>query len=166
MKILLTQYSAYNLWANQQFIDFIEKQPVEIQNQKVENSFPSLCLTLLHMWDAESIWWQRIKLSESIQRPSDTFSGSFSQVSQGLKMQSKQWHDWILGSHEHMFDHEFIYYTSKKEKYKQPVCQVLLHIFNHATYHRGQLVTMLRQLEVGNIPTTDFAFWSRKKSII
>ena len=166
MKILLTQYSAYNLWANQQFIDCIEKQPEAVQNEKIVSSFPSLCATFLHMWDAESIWWQRIKLAEIIERPSDSFSGSFSEVAQGLKVQSKQWHDWILGAQEHMFDHEFIYYTSKKEKYKQSVCQVLLHIFNHATYHRGQLVTMLRQLEIANIPETDFALWARKKSII
>lgn len=166
MKILITQYSAYNLWANQQIIDCIDKQPEEVQNKKVVSSFPSLCTTVLHMWDAESIWWQRLKLAEIIERPSDSFKGSFSEVAQGLKTQSKVWHEWTLAAQPHMFDHEFIYFTSKKEKYKQSVSQVLLHVFNHATYHRGQLVAMLRQLEITNIPQTDFALWSRKKSII
>lgn len=166
MKILLTQYSAYNVWANQQFIDCIEKLPREVQHQKIESSFPSLYATLLHMWDAESIWWQRIKLAEIIECPSENFSGSFTQVAQGLLAQSKQWHEWISAAQEHMFDHEFIYFTSKKEKYKQSVSQVLVHIFNHATYHRSQLVTIMRQLKIANIPATDFALWARKKSII
>jgi uncharacterized damage-inducible protein DinB len=40
---------------------------------------------------------------------------------------------------------------------------MLLHLFNHNTYHRGQLVTMLRQLGMDKIPATDFIVWSRKK---
>jgi len=47
--------------------------------------------------------------------------------------------------------------------YKQPVCQMILHVFNHGTYHRGQLVNMLRQLGIEKIPQTDFIVWSRKK---
>jgi uncharacterized damage-inducible protein DinB len=43
------------------------------------------------------------------------------------------------------------------------VYQILLHLANHNTYHRGQLVNMLRQLGVEKIPQTDFVVWSRKK---
>ena len=163
MKILLTQFSAYHLWANQQVLDSIQTLPQALKEQKIVSSFEGLVPTLLHLWDAESIWWQRMKLQEQIVRPSEGFSGSFEDLAAGLMAQSKQWHEWIMAAQEHMLDHEFIYYNSKKEKFKQAVYQVLLHIFNHATYHRGQLVTMLRQLEVGNIPNTDFIAWSRKK---
>jgi len=163
MKILLTQFSAYHLWANQQLLDCIQPLPQPLKEQNVASSYGSLQRTLLHMWDAESIWWQRMKLQEQIVRPSDGFSGSFEDMAAALMAQSKQWHQWILDAQPHMLDHEFIYYNSKKEKFKQAVYQVLMHLFNHATYHRGQLVTMLRGLEVGNIPATDFIVWSRKK---
>jgi uncharacterized damage-inducible protein DinB len=36
-------------------------------------------------------------------------------------------------------------------------------VFNHATYHRGQLVTMLRQIGAEKIPATDFAAFVRLK---
>lgn len=166
MKILLTQYSTYHQWANQLIIDTIEKLPASLQEQEVESSFKSLKATLLHMWDAEVIWWQRMKLLEIITPPSTEFSGSCTDIAKGLMQQSKQWHDWILNASEHMFEHEFIYFNSKREKFKQAVYQMLLHLFNHGTYHRGQIVTMLRQLEVDNIPPTDFIVWSRKRSII
>jgi uncharacterized damage-inducible protein DinB len=45
-------------------------------------------------------------------------------------------------------------------QYKQPIWQMLLHVFNHATYHRGQVVNMLRQLGVDKIPSTDFSTWA------
>ncbi|HZI00589.1 MAG TPA: DinB family protein [Flavisolibacter sp.] len=166
MKILLTQYASYHLWANQQLIETIVKQPKEVQELNVSSSFTSLKETLLHMWDAESIWWQRIKLQETITRPSESFTGSCADITTKLMHQSRQWQEWILHANEHMLEHEFIYYNTRKEKFKQATFQVLLHLFNHGTYHRGQLVNILRQLEVGNIPATDFIIWSRKKSII
>ena len=59
-------------------------------------------------------------------------------------------------------------YTNRKgEEWTYPVGQILRHVANHATHHRGQLTTMLRQL--GHVPpTTDFlvfvdlgAAWAR-----
>jgi len=166
MKILLTQYASYHLWANQQLFETILKQPRELQELKVSSSFPSLKDTLLHMWDAESIWWQRLKLQENIVPPSQSFTGNCEDIAKGMTQQSRQWQEWILHSNDYMFEHEFIYFNSRKEKFKQATFQMLLHLFNHATYHRGQLVNILRQLEVTNIPQTDFIVWSRKKSII
>ncbi len=115
------------------------------------------------MLDAESIWWQRMKLQEKIDRPSDTFTGNMQVLSQQLQQQNRSWQDWVAGANEHALQHEFIYYNSRKERFKQPVYQMLLHMFNHGTYHRGQLVTMLRELGVEKIPATDFIVWSRRK---
>ncbi|HEY0752060.1 MAG TPA: DinB family protein [Chitinophagaceae bacterium] len=166
MKIILSQYAAYHQWANQLIIDRIQKLPSELHDKKVPGSFPGLQATLLHIWDAESIWWQRMKLQENIIVPSANFTGGINEISKSLMFQSRQWQEWISNAQEHMFDHEFIYYNTKKEKFKQSVYQVILHVFNHGTYHRGQLVNILRQLDVDAIPQTDFIIWSRKKSII
>lgn len=161
MKTLLTQFAAYNLWANGVVAASIQELPPEVQTKEVVSSFPSLRATLLHMWDAENIWWQRMKLQEQIVRPSDSFTGDTSAVIKELLEQSKQWADWVQAAQEHRLEHEFIYRNSKREKFKQPVWQVLLHLFNHDTYHRGQLITMLRQLNSTKIPNTDFIAWSR-----
>ncbi len=53
------------------------------------------------------------------------------------------------------------YRNLKGDQFSQPVYQVLHHIFNHSTYHRGQLVTMLRQVGLEKIPSTDFIAWAR-----
>jgi uncharacterized damage-inducible protein DinB len=161
MKTLLAQFAAYNLWANGVLTACILELPPDVQTKEIVSSFPSLQATLLHMLDAESIWWQRMKLQEQIVRPSTTFSGNTQELSKELLEQSKQWNDWVQAAQEHMLEHEFIYHTSKREKFKQPVWQVLLHLFNHGTYHRGQLITMLRQSGVTKLPNTDFIAWSR-----
>ncbi len=163
MKELLRQYAAYNTWANQKLGELIITVPEELQKQELPSSFISLHLTILHMLDAESIWWQRMKLQEVILRPSDNFSGTTVEAIQALLNQNKMWEDWLQSATEMALDHVFSYHNTKRELFKQPMYQVLLHIMNHGTYHRGQLVNMLRQLGQQKIPTTDFIAWTRKK---
>jgi len=163
MKELLQQLTTYNAWANGLILECIQQLPEDKLTATLPSSFGSLQGTLLHMWDAESMWWQRMKLQERVTRPSDGFDGSIKEVAAGLQGQERLWSEWVAGAQEHMFQHEFFYQNSRKERFKQPVYQILLHLANHNTYHRGQLVNMLRQLGVEKIPQTDFVVWSRKK---
>jgi len=163
MKELLQQFSAYHLWANNLLFQRILLLPDETVKAEVVSSFNSLYKTILHQWDAESIWWQRMKLEDQVVVPGLTFTGSTGEAVAALQTQSNQWHTWLLATLEYQLSHEFIYRNSKKEQFKQPVYQVLQHLFNHGTYHRGQLVTMLRQLKVDKIPATDFIVWSHKR---
>jgi uncharacterized damage-inducible protein DinB len=163
MKELLKQYAAYSIWASQKIMDILVSLPADQQLALLPSSFTSLYKTVLHMWDAESIWWQRMKLHERIIRPSDNFKGSMKDVSDGLINQSKQWEDWIASASELSIEHVFQYQTTEGQQFKQPVWQMLLHVFNHGSYHRGQLINMLRQLGVEKLPATDFIIWSRSK---
>jgi len=162
MKEILIQLSAYHIWANQLLLNTIEQLPEEKQKQEVSSSFNSLYKTVLHMWSAESIWWQRMKLLERINIPAETFNGDMKELAMSLLQQDRQWNEWISNAQEHHLEHVFQYQNLKGEQFKQPIYQMLLHLFNHGTYHRGQLVTILRQLGVEKIPATDFIVWSRK----
>jgi uncharacterized damage-inducible protein DinB len=163
MKELLRQFAMYNIWANQKIAELILSLPEEKQKQELPSSFKSLYSTVLHMWDAESIWWQRMKLHERIIVPSENFKGTMQDVSNGLLQQNHQWLDWVNNATDIALEHVFQYQNTKKEQFKQPIYQMILHVFNHGTYHRGQLINMLRQLGIEKLPQTDFIVWSRKK---
>ena len=164
MKELLQQYASYHLWANGLLLDAVDQLPAGQQHRELASSFNSFYKTILHIWDAESVWWQRMKLQERISLPSELFAGTVKDLIGSLLQQNMQWQDWISNAQEHMLQHEFIYQNSKKESFKQPVYQMLLHLFNHGTYHRGQIVSMLRQVGVEKIPQTDFIVWSRTEA--
>ena len=164
MKLLLQQLASYNTWANQKLTEYISTLPEELQAKEVVSSFPSLHLTLLHMWSAENVWWQRLKLQENITYHMNYFTGSTHDVIQHLLQQNKMWEDWINNSSEMSIEHVFKYHNTKREPFKQPTYQMLIHVFNHGSYHRGQLVTMLRQLGQTKIPQTDFIVWIRNSS--
>lgn len=163
MKELLKQYAAYNKWASQKIIELILTLPEEKQIAEVPSSFHSLYKTILHMWDAESIWWQRMKMHERIVIPSENFTGTMKDVANGLLHQSAQWEEWVSNASELSLEHVFQYQNTKREVFKMPVYQMVHHVFNHGTYHRGQLINMLRQLGVNKLPQTDFSVWSLKK---
>jgi uncharacterized damage-inducible protein DinB len=163
MKELLSQLAVYNIWANHKLLEIVLALPEEKQKQDLPSSFKSLYATVFHMWDAESVWWQRMKMHERIIRPSDNFNSSMKDVANGLMQQNQQWEEWVRTATEPMLDHVFQYYNQQKESFKQPIFQMLLHVFNHGTYHRGQLVNMLRQIGIEKIPQTDFIVWSRRK---
>ena len=163
MKELLQQYAAYNVWANQRLIDCVLLLPEDSHVKEISSSFSSLHATLMHLWDAESIWWQRMKMHEVVTAPSRNFQGATRDVASALLHQGRLWESWIDGASVAAIEHVFHYQNTKREQFKQPIYQMLLHLFNHGTYHRGQLVTLLRQLGVENIPATDFIVWSRRK---
>jgi uncharacterized damage-inducible protein DinB len=163
MKQLLQQYAAYNIWANKIITDRIAQLQEDLIYKETASSFSSIYKTVVHLMDVESLWWQRLKLAEHPVWPGKTFDGNFETLSRELIFLSKQWNDWVSNATEINFTHVFAYHNSKKEYFKQPVYEMLLHLFNHQTFHRGQLVTMMRQNGIEKIPATDFIVFSRKK---
>jgi uncharacterized damage-inducible protein DinB len=164
MKELLAQYAEYNIWANNRIIDVLLKLEHGSLDQEIPSSFSSLRATVYHTWGAENIWLQRLQLVEYPAWVATDFAGTFAEacadwqrVSGAIKQfVDKQYDDKAL-------THVLQYYDLKKNSHKTPVFQVLQHVFNHSTYHRGQLVTMLRQAGQADIPSTDFIAFARKK---
>ena len=161
MKQLLQQYALYNLWANKIIVAQVNQLPEEQVNKEIISSFPSIYKTILHMMDVESVWWQRLKLAEHVEWPGKNFDGTFNELLKMLMQLSQQWEEWTRNANEANITHVFAYQNSKKEQFKQPVYEMLLHLFNHQTFHRGQVVTMLRQLGIEKIQPTDFIVFSR-----
>jgi len=114
------------------------------------------------MWLAEEVWWKRLKLTENIVLDSAAFTGTFSEMTTALTKQSQEFKDWIDNATESQLVHVFAF-VRNKEQIKMPVYQMLHHVFNHATYHRGQLVTMLNQFGADKIPGTDFSAFCKGK---
>ena len=162
MKELLQQYAAYHVWANQKLFDRIQLLGAEAIQQEIVSSFPSIYKTVLHMWFAEEAWWQRLKLTEHPDMAATHFTGDFAEMVKLLNRQSLIWKEWVTNASLMQLEHVFAYRNTKKEEFKQPVFEMLLHLYNHGTYHRGQLVTMLRQLGADKIPATDFIGFARK----
>ncbi len=161
MKQLLVSFTQYEHWANEKLLEIIMGLTEEQQQQEIKSSFSSIHKTCLHMWDASAIWWQRLQKKEEIVVPSLSFHPSMKDIENGLLKQNIDWLDWIKPLPEADLASIFSYKNMKGDAFQQPLKDIILHLNNHGTYHRGQLVTMLRQVGVEKIPQTDYILFSR-----
>ena len=71
----------------------------------------------------------------------------------------KRW-NWFKSKTDHELTEVLHYNNLAGMPFQQSYDLLLQHIFNHCTYHNGQLVTMLRALGVDKIPATDFVAYT------
>jgi uncharacterized damage-inducible protein DinB len=162
LKNTLLRYSNYNYWANDRLLSLINKEvESEKLDRKIDSSFPSLRKTIYHIWDAESIWLKRLNGESVNDWPSKSFSGDFENARSKMLRNSKAFVEYVENRSEEELSIPFTYSNVEGKSFSNPVWESVLHCFNHSTYHRGQVVTLLRQLKITNIPATDFIAFGR-----
>jgi len=162
LKEVVLNLAGYHNWANQRLTTALKRLTDDQLDQEVVSSFPSIRQTVYHMWDAESVWKQRIELVEKTQKPAPQFQGTFESACEEWITVSRQLLEMVQQINPVKLSHTVAYYNSQKQYGKLTVIEILMHVFNHATYHRGQLVTLLRQVGVTKIPGTDYNEYVKK----
>jgi uncharacterized damage-inducible protein DinB len=160
VKELLLRYALYNRWAHKRLLDLINALTTEQQHVTIPSSFDSLYKTVFHIWGAESLWLGRLN-KEPIKISGDPFNKSMENLSGALETLDHQWVDWFTSKEDNQLTEKIHYTNMAGQAFFEPYDLLLLHIFNHNTYHNGQLVTMLRALGVDKIHSTDFVAWTR-----
>jgi uncharacterized damage-inducible protein DinB len=162
MKALLIDYTRYNSWANRSLICVFENQADSLLEQHITSSFASVRQTMLHIWDAQAIWLDRLQGYSPLSFPSKDFSGSMADIFSGLEESSDALHDFLMPQEQEFFLQTMTYTTLKSGEFSRKVADMVLHCVNHSTYHRGQLITMARQLGIdGHIDPLDFIWYKR-----
>ncbi|MGB3075794.1 MAG: DinB family protein, partial [Chitinophagales bacterium] len=95
--------------------------------------------------------------------PKVPFAGTKEELTAGLMASSKALEAKAISYDKKQLNQEVSYKTLKGITGISPVYQILMHVSNHGTYHRGQLVTMLREAGKTEIPATDLIAFYREK---
>jgi uncharacterized damage-inducible protein DinB len=154
---LIHTLTLYNTWANELICDHILKVS-DKADLSIESSFPSLRKTLYHIWDAQVIWITRMH-GESLKGfPSRDFTGTLEEACKGINGSSKEITSLVEANEKEKI---ITYHTLKGEVFSSTIEEIATHVVNHGTYHRGQLVTMLRQAGFKELRSTDFIGFCR-----
>lgn len=159
LKKMTTDYSAYNLSANRQLVNWLSKQAEEALQKEVPSSFKGVLPTLNHIWAIEEMWCaQLFKNQDGVNRYGVENLNS-QEVFEGLLHRSA-----VIAEKVSQLSEEAL---SQNKELKTPwfeanlsMAEYLQHVFNHGTYHRGQIINMAHQLGFTEIPSTDFLFFS------
>ena len=158
MKELLIQQALYNQWANSSLFVLAEKEAKDCLDTAIHSSFKSLRQTFMHLADAEYIWLCRLN-----DLPLDQIPGKSGKSMEVLPVMDKRLLDFIESKEASYFSASTSYKNLKGESFTTENGVILAHVFNHSTFHRGQIVSMLRVLGFsGNIPSTDLITFKRQ----
>lgn len=156
------ELAEYNLWANTIVCSWFEKITDAQWTQHVVSSFNSIQETALHIASAEHVWLQRMNKEEKQVWLQSTFTGSKDEHIELWKKASASLKDFMEGFDENKLHQNLDFKRLNGDAYSMPHYELLAHIFNHSTYHRGQLITMLRQVGFTDVEPTDMLLYFRK----
>jgi uncharacterized damage-inducible protein DinB len=146
-------------WADDALLAALSQASPDQVNQDRGSSFKSLFDTLNHVYLAELVWLKRVqgdpdvKLAE-LPRPPD-----LSALAQAWPAVHQTWIDWAGPLSTGDLQETLILRTAQGAELQVPLWQIVLHLVNHGSYHRGQLATMLRQAGIKPPGTDLMAFY-------
>lgn len=153
----------YNRWAKQRLLDSLETVKQEDFDNDLHSSHGGIRGTLYHMVNAENIWYSRLAgqqvkmLDEKGLRDVKSLRAKWDELDSSLEAL-------IRSSTDEQLKSQFEYQDLRGNKYTQPRMWALSQLFNHFTYHRGQIVAMQRQLGYKPVNTDMIGFYREKRS--
>lgn len=156
----LVYHTKYNAWATGRVVESVRALTPEQYTRELGNSYGGVQGTLSHIYQADKIWFARLmgKPTSSLaefQPPAerDAFEKDWAALLDGYVT-------WAQGLSDTDWDRVVHYRNVKGVALQNPIWQIILHLTNHDSYHRGQVTTLLRQL--GQTPvSTDLIYYYR-----
>lgn len=162
MKELIYYYAQYNLWANTKITEVLNNIEPSLLDKEIKSSFSSLRKTTYHIWGAEELWWKRLHGESLSKVPAMDFTGSYEEAVKNLLEVSKKITLLIQEKEENYLQTLCNYKDTRGNSHTQLHWQMIMHCMNHSTFHRGQLITILRGVGEIKIPATDMIVFFRE----
>ena len=151
----------YHAWATAHLLDALAALSTGEYERDLGSSHGGVLGTLAHLYSTDLIWTARLKgeTPPALLAPS------------ALPARPELWLLWSVHLNERrayvatLRPGQLLHYTNLQgEAMVSRVDEALRHMINHASYHRGQVVTMLRQLGHA-APNTDLIRFYRERSV-
>jgi uncharacterized damage-inducible protein DinB len=150
---------AYNTWANGQMLEAVSRLDAAQFSRELGGSYPSVQATLTHILWAEWVWlarWQDhspMELFEPAEFPSaESVKERWQTVQAGQRA-------FVASLTDDRLQRVGRYTNRKGETWEYVLWRQMQHLFNHSTYHRGQVTNMLRMLGARPVATDFLAYW-------
>jgi len=166
MKAHYEMLARYNQWANARLYAMAAALPDQEYRKNVGAYFGSLHRTLNHLLTADRIWMRR--LTGTGDHPHKLDAVLFDELP-ALRT-ARQTEDarmvaFVAGLDEPDFGKHWAYQTLNGTPQSQPRGEILAHVFNHQTHHRGQAHAILTVLGVSEPEPLDLLIMLREKAL-
>ena len=158
-KTQLAQMARYHTWATERLLQSVAAIPDEAYNTPCGLFFGSIHGTLNHLLltDGE-IWYPRFTQTPTTTVALDAeLESDRALLASRLIAATARWSDFIENLDESALADDLRYTMTTGQARTLPMSGALLHVFNHATHHRGQITAAISMLGFEYAPL-DLAF--------
>jgi uncharacterized damage-inducible protein DinB len=159
LKILIE----FHYWATRRVLKAVERLTADQFTKNLGNSFPSVRDTLAHLYGADWIWCSRWEGESPTAMPEPEMFPDISSLRTAWDEHEPRVRAMLKRFGDAGVDQP-LEYVRNGVRQSQPFSQTLQHLVNHGSYHRGQVVTMLRQLGAEVPPSTDLIAYFRERA--
>jgi uncharacterized damage-inducible protein DinB len=153
----------YNSWANHRTLDACAALSEEQFTRDLGSSFRSVRDTLAHVCGVEWLWLERWHGRSHNALPPVSEFPNFAGLRRRWDEVEQNLVDYVASLTPEEIQRAIRHKTTQGVQQEAPLWQMLQHLVNHGTYHRGQVATMLRQLGAKPI-STDMVFFYRERA--
>jgi uncharacterized damage-inducible protein DinB len=157
---LIANYAAYNEWANKKIVNWLQQLDIEQLYIQGASSFNSIDATLQHMLRAQRFWQVFICGRDTASYNWAVREREVELVMNEILSQSQEMKVDFGAFTEAQLEEEL---TLNMPWSANKLCryEYIMHVVNHSTYHRGQIITLARSIGVtDNLPGTDYNFFN------
>lgn len=155
LKRILVAHTDYSAWATQQLLNACSRLAPDQLEKGLGASHSSIVGTLCHVHDGERVWLERLKEDGDWRLPQGPAPKlSFSFLTEAWPRLWEGYRQYLERATDSDLAHEFLTLLPDEKFLRGPRWQIVFHVVNHASLHRGQIISMLRTLEVAS-PNAD-----------
>ena len=151
----------FHYWARDRVLLAVESLSAEQYARPMGNSFSSIRDTLNHVYFAEWIWHTRWNGVSPTVFPADEIPDVSGLRSRWNELEG-QVRAYVREAGDSGLQRVIEYRLMSGKEGASPLWQMIAHVVNHASYHRGQVTTMLRQLGAAPAQGTDMITYFRE----
>lgn len=156
---LVRKNASYNAWTTQTLIQWLSTKDISTLDQVVPSSFPSIRASLIHIANTERFWLDVMRKAPLTFSSEDLEALSVAQLLAYCVKQSEELSLYIDQLSEEELLQE-VTLDTPWVKGSRPRYEFLQHVVNHTTYHRGQIITIGRNIGLTDAPMTDFNYFN------
>ena len=152
----------FHYWSRNRVLEAVAALSQDQYQRPLGNSFASVRDTLNHVYEAEWVWYSRWNgVSPTVFPSGDERPDLETLQARWLELEGKV-RAFVSNCGQPDLDRVIEYRLMSGKAGASPLWQLVAHLVNHATYHRGQVTTMLRQLGVPAPKSTDMITFFRE----
>jgi uncharacterized damage-inducible protein DinB len=152
----------YNSWANHRTLDACAAFSEEQFTRNLGSSFRSVRDTLAHICGVEWLWLERWHGRSHNALPPAAEFPNVASLRRRWDEVERNLLDYIASLTPEDIQRIIQHKTTQGVQQAAPLWQMLQHLVNHGTYHRGQVATMLRQLGAKSLSTDLILFYRER----